>query len=59
MRLYVRMFYILLVVFAIGIVVVCIVEKSSVLSRIGTGLITGSFVGLITAFSNYFTADIF
>lgn len=54
MRLYVRMFYILLVVFAIGIVVVCIVENSSVLSRIGTGLITGSFVGLITAFSNYY-----
>ena len=54
MRLYVRLFYILWAVFIMGIILVCVVDSSSVLSRVGSGLITGSFVGLITTFSNYY-----
>ena len=54
MKLFARLFWILFGVFVIGIVTVCLVEPSSVWSRIATGLITGSFVGLVNTLTNYF-----
>lgn len=56
MKLYTRLFYILFGVFVIGIVTVCLVDPSSVWSRIATGLVTGSFVGLVNTLTNYFHA---
>ena len=56
MKLFARLFCILFGVFVIGFVAVCLVEPSSVWSRIATGLITGSFVGLINTLTNYFHA---
>lgn len=56
MKLFTRLFYILFGVFIIGILIVCLVEPSSVWSRIATGLITGSFVGLVNTLTNYFHA---
>lgn len=54
MKLFARLFWILFGVFVIGIVAVCLVEPTSVWSRIATGLITGSFVGLVNTLTNYF-----
>lgn len=54
MKLFARLFCILFGVFVIGIVAVCLVDPSSVWSRIATGLITGSFVGLVNTLTNYF-----
>lgn len=54
MKLYTRLFYLLLAVFVVGVVAVCIVAPTSVLSRIATGLITGSFVGIVNTLTNYF-----
>ena len=54
MKLFARLFWILFGVFVIGIVAVCLVEPSSVWSRIATGLITGSIVGLVNTLTNYF-----
>lgn len=56
MKLFTRLFYILFGVFVIGILAVCLVVPSSVWSRIATGLITGSFVGLVNTLTNYFHA---
>lgn len=56
MKLYTRLFYVLFGVFVIGIVTVCLVAPSSVWSRIATGLVTGSFVGLVNTLTNYFHA---
>lgn len=56
MKLFARLFCILFGVFVIGIVAVCLVDPSSVWSRIATGLVTGSFVGLINTLTNYFHA---
>ena len=56
MKLFARLFWILFGVFVIGIVAVCLVEPTSVWSRIATGLITGSFVGLVNTLTNYFHA---
>ena len=54
MKLFSRLFCVLLGIFILGIVAVCMVNSTSVWSRIATGLITGSFVGLINALTNYF-----
>ena len=54
MRLFVRLFYILLAIFVTSIVLLFILEPSSVMSRVATGLVTGSFVGLINALANYY-----
>lgn len=56
MKLFTRLIYILFGVFVIGIVAVCLVAPSSVWSRIATGLVTGSFVGLVNTLTNYFHA---
>ena len=56
MKLFAILFWILFGVFVIGIVAVCLVEPTSVWSRIATGLITGSFVGLVNSLTNYFHA---
>lgn len=53
MRLQRLLFYVLLTIFATAVVVVCVVDASSAWSRIGTGLITGSFIGMIGALVNY------
>lgn len=53
MRLHRTLFYILLGVFLAGIIVVSIVDTNSVYSRIATGLITGSFVALVSSVVNY------
>jgi len=56
MKLFARLFYILFGVFVIGIVAVCLVNPTSVWSRIAAGLVTGSFVGLVNTLTNYFHA---
>ena len=56
MKLFARLFYILFGVFVIGIVAVCLVDPTSVWSRIAAGLVTGSFVGLVNTLTNYFHA---
>lgn len=54
MRLFIRLFYVLLAIFVTGMVFLLFVEPSSVMSRVATGLVTGSFVGIITALTNYY-----
>lgn len=56
MKLYIKLFYVLLVVFIIGVVSLCIVDPSAVWSRIATGLVTGSFVGIVNTLTNYYHA---
>ena len=56
MKLFAKLFYILFGVFVIGIVAVCLVDPTSVWSRIAAGLVTGSFVGLVNTLTNYFHA---
>lgn len=53
MRLQRILFYVLLIIFVAAVVVVCVVDASTAWSRIGTGLITGSFIGMIGALVNY------
>ena len=53
MRLYRNLLFILLAIFLVSVILVCLVEPTSVMSRIATGLITGSFVGAINTFVNY------
>lgn len=53
MVLYRNLVFILLAVFFAGIVWICLVDPSTVASRIAAGLITGSFVGAINTFANY------
>lgn len=54
MRLHRTLFYILFGVFVAGILMAVFVSHERVvLSRIATGLITGSFVGLISTLANY------
>lgn len=54
MKLFVRLFYILLVVFIAGIILLIFVQPMSVMSRVAAGLVTGSFVGIVSAFTNYY-----
>lgn len=54
MRLFVRLLYILLAIFVAGIVMLVLVPSASVMSRVATGLVTGSFVGWINALTNYY-----
>lgn len=56
MKLYIRLFYVLLIVFVIGVVSLCLVDPSAVWSRIATGLVTGSFVGIVNTLTNYYHA---
>jgi len=44
---------VLLAIFVVAVVIVCSVEAYSAWSRIGTGIITGSFIGMIGALVNY------
>lgn len=53
MRLHRALFYILLTIFVAGMLMAIFVDPSKVMSRIATGLITGSFVGLISTIVNY------
>lgn len=53
MKLYRDLIFILLGFLVLGVVLVCLVPASSVMSRIGTGLITGAFIGLINMIVNY------
>lgn len=53
MRLHRALFYILLAIFIAGILLAVFVDPSKVMSRIATGLITGSFVGLLSSVVNY------
>lgn len=54
MKLFSRLFLILLTIFVVGVVLLVVVPSASVMSRVATGLVTGSFVGIITALTNYF-----
>lgn len=54
MKLSRSLLYVLISIFVIGIVLICLVSTTSILSRISTGLITGSFVGVINTLVNYF-----
>lgn len=53
MRLSRSLFYFLILIFASGVVLICLADSSSVWSRIATGLITGSFVGAVNTLVNY------
>lgn len=53
MKLFRNLIYSLLGLLVISIALVCIVCRTSVMSRIATGLVTGSFVGLLSAIVNY------
>lgn len=54
MKLFSRLFLILLTIFVVGVVLLVVVPSASVMSRVATGLVTGSFVGIITALTNYY-----
>lgn len=54
MKLFSRLFLILLTILVVGVVLLVVVPSASVMSRVATGLVTGSFVGIITALTNYF-----
>lgn len=54
MKLSRSLLYVLISIFVIGITLICLVPTTSILSRIATGLITGSFVGAINTLVNYF-----
>lgn len=43
----------LLGIFAVGVTLLCLVLPDSIISRISTGLVTGSFVGVVNVFVNY------
>ena len=53
MKLYRNLFYVLLGIFAVGVTLLCLVQPDSIISRISTGLVTGSFVGAVNVFVNY------
>ena len=53
MKLSRSLLYVLILVFIVGIVLICLVPETSAWSRIATGLITGSFVGAINTLVNY------
>lgn len=53
MKLYRNLFYVLLGIFAVGVTLLCLVPPDSIISRISTGLVTGSFVGAVNGFVNY------
>ena len=40
-------------IFAVGVTLLCLVLPDSIISRISTGLVTGSFVGAVNVFVNY------
>lgn len=54
MKLNRNLFYILLVIFISAVCMVVFTDSTSVISRVGTGLMTGSFMGMIGAVVNYF-----
>ena len=53
MKLYRNLFYVLFGIFAVGVTLLCLVLPDSIISRISTGLVTGSFVGAVNVFVNY------
>lgn len=53
MKLSRSLLYGLILIFIVGIVLICLVPEASAWSRIATGLITGSFVGAINTLVNY------
>lgn len=53
MKLYRNLFYVLFCIFAVGVTLMCLVPPNSIISRISTGLVTGSFVGAVNVFVNY------
>ena len=55
MKLYVKLFYVLLFIFIVGIVLISCdkIDDSSPIIRIATGLVTASFVAGVNAFVNY------
>ena len=53
MRLHRALFYFLLAIFIAGILLAVFVDPSKVMSRVATGLVTGSFVGLLSTVVNY------
>lgn len=53
MKLYRNLFYVLLGIFAVGVTLLCLALPDSIISRISTGLVTGSFVGAVNVFVNY------
>lgn len=53
MKLYRNLFYVLFGIFVVGVTLLCLVPSDSIISRISTGLVTGSFVGAVNVFVNY------
>ena len=53
MRLHRTLFYLLLIIFVLSILMVVFIDPSCVMSGIATGLITGSFVALVSSVVNY------
>jgi len=54
MKLNRNLFYTMIIILVFGIILICSVEETSIVSRIATGLITGSFVCTISTLVNYF-----
>ena len=53
MKLNRNLFYILFTIFVASVCIVVFLDSTSVMSRVGTGLMTGSFMGMIGAAVNY------
>ena len=53
MRLHRTLFYIMLLFFVASVLMAVFIEPLSVMSRVATGLITGSFVALVSSVVNY------
>lgn len=53
MRLHRTLFYLLLLIFVVSILMVVFIDSSCVMSGVATGLITGSFVALVSTVVNY------
>lgn len=48
-----NLFYVLLLIFCVALGVIAVADASSIYSRIGTGMMTGSFIGMVSALVNY------
>ena len=55
-KLHARLFCVLSILFAISVVSLCLVDSAAIWSRIATGLLAGSFVGLVNTITNYYHA---
>ena len=48
-----NLFYVLLLIFCVAVGVIDIADANSIYSRVGIGMVTGSFIGMVSAVVNY------